>query len=438
MNEDDIACLCKQNQREASESNPLCMLSLITPGMTSGSCVADCEEAAANEREGNFLSNEIHAKVEIKPPSSCHSIVPIKDPKMLQETLVSKTNENMSNEGSFTSEPLTKESKVQNNAASEKTTNNHSQVNSIVLSQTIEHNHPTFYSDGLKQSSDIRKAEKMSPVQSTDCVTSKTHVYKQINTYNEEIHIDDPYKNNKCELSSTCNTPENMPHLHTSFYNSINLNFHVTSDENTHNMPLEGNLNANAEELSKHIDVSEMPNKPLEEDNLRLPEISTNTPKHTIEVLPISTENESQTVDLKMEKITRNKQKESHASKSSEQFLVEGSLCGTVTGEMTEEENMGKLCSSSTEISGDLLNGNGKSCSDLSRKDKTVKKSDLPGGCQGKSQIDSVSISKMTFFLKEQLCTQEIKNYHSRKIGENMKGAEKREKTSKIFFFTCY
>ncbi|KAL8169799.1 UNVERIFIED_CONTAM: hypothetical protein K2H54_058037 [Gekko kuhli] len=229
-------------------------------GLTSGSCVADCEKAAANEREDNFLCNETHAKVEIKPPSSCHSTVPIKDPKILPETLISKTNENISNtphEGSFTSEPLIKQSKVRDNTAIEKTTNNHSrtEVNSVILSQTIEHNHPTFYSNGLMQSSDISKAEEMSPVQSTDCVTSNIHLCEQINTYNEEIHIDDPCKNNKCcELSSTSNTPEDIPHLHASFYNSIDLNIHVASDEDTHNIPLKGNLNVNAEELSKHTD----------------------------------------------------------------------------------------------------------------------------------------------------------------------------------------
>ncbi|XP_060118369.1 coiled-coil domain-containing protein 73 [Heteronotia binoei] len=437
VNEDGISCVCKQNRRKASESSPVYKLSFTTSGLTSGSCVADCEKAAANEREDKFLSNEIHSKVEIKPPSSCHSIVPIQDSKMLPETLISKANKNLSNallEGFFTSELVAKESKVQDNIASEKTTHYHTKtkVNSVILSQAIEHNHPTFYSD-------ISKAEKMSPFQNTDCITSNIHLYEEINTYNEEIHIDDPCENNECELRSTCNVPENIPHLHASFSKSVDFNIHVVSAENTHNMPLEGNLNLNAEELSKHTDVSEMPSKQLE-DNLKLPEINTNAAKllHA----------ESQAVDLKMEKITRNKQKESCASIStSEQFLVvcdqettwlkdkEESLCSIVTGEMTEEENMKELCSSSIKTSGDLLSGNGKSCFDLQSKDKTVNISaclDLPRGCQGKSQIEFASTSKMPFFLKEQLCTQEIKTTHSRKIGENMnmEGEEERGKTT--------
>nr|XP_056707912.1 coiled-coil domain-containing protein 73 [Euleptes europaea] len=450
VNENDIACLCKQNQREASESKPLCMLSFITPGLTSGSCVAECEKAAANEREDEFLSDEIHARVEIKLPNRCHSMVPVKDPKMLPKPLISKTNENISNathEGSFTSKPLDKDSKVQDNNAREKTTNNHTKtkVNSGTLSQKIQHSQPTFYSYGLQQSSDISKAET---THSTDCVTSNNHLCKQINTSHEEIHIGDPCKNNKCELHSTGNTPENIPHLHASVYNSLVLNIHVAGEDNTNNTPLEGNLTVNAAELSKHIDINERPNKQLEEDSLRLPEMTTDVPKHTNEVLPLSTENESQAVDLKMEKITRNKQKEFHALKTMrEQFLVvydketivlndkEESLCSTVKGKMTEEENMEEFCSLSIKSSGDLLNENGKSSFDLPSKDKTVKISarlDLPRGCQGESQIVSASASKMPFFLKEQLSTQEIKNTHSRKIGENMnmKSAEKREKTT--------
>ncbi|XP_077178059.1 coiled-coil domain-containing protein 73 isoform X2 [Paroedura picta] len=409
VNGDDIDCLCKQNQREASESKLLCMPSSIIPGLISGSCVADCEKAAANEREDNFLSNEILAKVEIKSPSCCHSIASIKDPKMLPETFISKTNENINKapHSSFTVEQLAKESKIQDGTASEKTTNNHSKnkVNSVILSQTIEHNHPVFYSDGLKQSSDISKPEKMSPVQSIDCITSNIHLYKQSNTYNEEIHINDPCKNKKCcELSSTCNSPGNIPYLHASVCKSIDLNMHVANDENTHNSPLEGSLNVNAEEIFKPIDVSEMPNKQLEEDSSRLPEMSTNATQNTTEVLCLSSENESQVVDLKMEKNTRNEEKESHASRSTtEHFLFvcgketaalkdkEESLCSTVTGEMTEEENTGELCSSSIKTSGNLLNGNGKSCFDLQSKHKTVKTSaclDLSRGCQASTSMN--------------------------------------------------
>ncbi|XP_054825957.1 coiled-coil domain-containing protein 73 [Eublepharis macularius] len=449
VNEDDMACLCKQNQRKASESETLSTLNFITPRLTSGSFVAEREKAAANKTEDNFLFDEIYARVEIQPPESCHPMIPVKERKTFPETLISKTNENINNalyEGSFMSQPLTKESKVQDNSASEKTTNNHSKTktNSVILSQTVEHNSLNFYNDGLKQSSDIstsdiNKAEKMSPIHSTDCLTSNIYLCNQINTYPEKIHIDDPCKNsNSCELSTTCNTTEKNPHLHASFCNSVDLNIHVTNDENTNNIHLEGNLNVNTEKLSKDININEMPSKELEDDNSRLPAMSTNRPKHTNEVLPLSTENvfECQAVELKMDQITTNKQKEYHASKTTcEQFLVvcdkettllkdnEESLCSTVTGEMTEEKNIEELCSLSIKTSGYLLNGNGKSSFDLPSEDKTVKIPtclDLPKGCQGESQCASVSTSKAPFLLKEQLCTQEIKNNHSQKIGKNM------------------
>ncbi|XP_048340540.1 coiled-coil domain-containing protein 73 [Sphaerodactylus townsendi] len=449
VNEDDIACLCKQNQREDSESNPLCMLSFIMPGLTSGSCVAECEKAAANEKEDHFLSDEIYTRVEISPPNSCHSMVPVKDPKLLSETLISKTNENISNashECSFSSESLDKNSTIQDNTVSEKTTNNQTKtkVNSDILSQKIENNRPTSHSGGLQQSSDIGKAEKVTSVHSTHCVTSNIDLYKQFNTSHEEIHIDDPCKNNKCKFGSTCSTPENIPHLHASVCNRV---VHVANDDNTNYMLLEENLNVNAEELSKHADVNEIPNEQLEEDRLRLPEMFIKTPKQRNEVLPLSTKNESQAVDLKIEKNTNNKQTEFQASKAmSEQFLVmndketivlkdkQESLCTTVTRKMTEEENMEELSSLSIKTSGTLLSRNGKLSFDLLSKDKTVKKSaclDLPRGCQCESQIVSSSTSRVPFFLKEQLSIQDIKNTHSRKIGENIniKGAEKTEKT---------
>ncbi|XP_062974491.1 coiled-coil domain-containing protein 73 [Elgaria multicarinata webbii] len=474
MNENDTVHTFKKNQRETSEGQALCTVDFITPGLSCGSSVAQSEETAAKGKVDKEFFNKIQARIEMKSSASCNSLgqFPVDESKMLLDSVhvldhlnpdtdygtkhnkqlqggvtnefVSEVNENTNytlHEGaSSTSETLSKESKIQDNSTNEKATNNYleTEIDSI-LSQTTESD-SILHNDGLAECNDICKAEQTSS-DSSSCRTSNILLCEQINTYLEEKHSDSACQNNKsCDQSSTSSKPENTPSLHTSFCIDLDINTHMTNNENINHLPLTRHFNLNTKSPSK--DINEMPSfKHCDKDSSKMGEVSAKISEGTNKALPPNTENlyESWTVDLKPNEVTTDKQREFHTSKTTgEQFIMvcdkeniplkekEGSLRNTVTGEMIAEQNTEESYSLPIKTTEDLVNRSGKSSFDLPTMNKKPERTsaylNLPRIWQGENPTVCASSSKMPLSLKEKLPSQEIKNtQNSRELGETMK-----------------
>ncbi|XP_061468764.1 coiled-coil domain-containing protein 73-like [Rhineura floridana] len=459
MNKDKTSCPFKKNQREASVSKALCTTNSVTSELTCGSCAADCGETAAEGKVGKNIFDKIQTRIETNSLNSYCSLM--EEHKMLLEStaaldcsipdtdhwtklnehldgsveneFISEINENINNtppERTLSvNEALSEESKVQYNAASEKTSNSCSKVEiNPTLLQKLENNYTSFQNDGFDKCSDICKAEE-TPSQSSSYITSNIILCKQINTYPEEMHSASACKNNRCcEQSSTCSTPEKTPPSLAFSYNNLGINTLITTGGNINNLPQVRNFNLSAEN-SKSKDKNETPTNQSDKDNSRLREMIEKTPESTNKVLSLSTENvrESQTEDLKANKVTRDKQKEFHMSRTTgEQFFVvcekenillkewEGPLSRPATVEMVVEGSTEEPCSLPIKTTQDVINRSGQSLLHLPTTDKPLPKTTanlkLPRVCQG--EIQTMCNSKMPLSLKEKLFSQEVKNAH--------------------------
>lgn len=461
MSEDETVHPFTEQQREDSLGKA------NEPERSTESCISEYKETMTKGKEVEKIFHKMQARTEIKSTDSCYSMAHVleKASKIFLESIEdledSDSNPNTDNCGRLsepldrdvtnimvskiktsinntlhevvasTSDALNKDSRLQDDI-NEKNGNNYSstEMDSVLSQMTV--NDKAIQYDSLDECTYICNAKQTSPSHNTSIMNSNILLCKQISTSLGEVQSDNSITNKCSEQVNNFSTSENIPPLHASFCNSSGVNTHITNEESINTSPLVRNLNSYEKIPCKDRNdiTSTCPNK----NNSRLREMSTRTP----EISSLNTENvnESQSIDLKDIHITREKQRDSHTSKTTgEEFVVVAELENIplkeredplrARGEMSAKGNTEELCSLPIKTNEDCENISVRPCFQLATMDKKAKKMqvqlNLPRVCQGEMQTLCASTSEMASISKEKLLLQKINDsQNSRESGQTM------------------